>query len=78
MLHEKCEGCFKAEKGQCTIFESPAFQWRNGRKCFGYVNDPEVMLKMYEDMYKYNLMKGNDSSGIKRNIERYKKLVEQA
>ncbi|MBE0069829.1 hypothetical protein [Thermoanaerobacterium thermosaccharolyticum] len=78
MLSQKCEGCFKAEKGQCTVFVSPIFQWRDGRKCFGYVDDPAVMLKMYEDMYKYNLDRGNDVSLIKRNIERYQKLVEQA
>jgi len=53
MLSQKCEGCFKAEKGQCTVFVSPVFQWRDGRKCFGYVDDPAVMLKMYEDCLLY-------------------------
>jgi hypothetical protein len=46
-----CDGCLKKELGGriCSVFEDPAYQHRNG-KCFGYINDPKDMAKLYLDL----------------------------
>lgn len=75
MLPGKCSKCLKKEKNICTAFKDPNFQWRNGRRCYGYVDDPAQMLKMYEEMYAYNLQKGEITKSIERVIEYYKKQL---
>jgi hypothetical protein len=46
-----CDGCLKKEPGGriCSVFKDPAYQHRNG-KCFGYINDPKDMAKLYLDL----------------------------
>lgn len=71
-----CKNCLKFEKGKCTVFVSSHYQWRKG-KCFGYVDNPSDMLKMYKDMYEYNLKKGIDSTILKNRVDYYNKLCKK-
>ncbi|UZQ81898.1 hypothetical protein [Thermoanaerobacter sp. RKWS2] len=50
MLPKECSKCLKKDGNVCTAFNNPYFQWRNGRRCYGYVDSPAEMLKMYQEM----------------------------
>ena len=47
-ISEKCQKCLKNENGRCIAYKEFI-----GEGCLGYVDDPEDMIKMYEDMKEY-------------------------
>jgi hypothetical protein len=72
---KECSKCLKKDGILCTAFKDPRFQWRDGHRCYGYVDDPAQMLKMYQEMYEYNMLKGEKAESIKRAVEYYQKLL---
>ncbi len=50
---EGCRDCLKvAANGTCVAFTDPGFQHRNGM-CFGYIDDPEELSQVVDQMYSY-------------------------
>ncbi|WP_029688045.1 hypothetical protein [Thermoanaerobacter sp. A7A] len=47
-IPEKCQKCLKNENGRCIAYKEFI-----GEYCPGYVDDPEDMIKMYEDIKEY-------------------------
>lgn len=73
----QCNRCLKRAGNKCSVFSDPAYQWRDGRQCFGYVDKPEDMIKMYEEIQKYIMNKngydvGYTPTAIKKKIEKYR------
>jgi hypothetical protein len=75
MLPKECSKCLKENGNICIAFNDPYFQWKNGRRCYGYTDNPAEMLKMYQEMYEYNLLKNEDSESIKRIIAYYQEML---
>ncbi len=52
-----CEGCLKIQwrlgMKTCSVFKDPAYQHRDGRKCFGYTCLAKDMSKIYNEMADY-------------------------
>lgn len=70
----QCYRCLKRAGNECSVFIDPAYQWRKGKKCFGYVDEPLEMAKMYEDMAWYELNNNNaDFDAMKW----YKKMADE-
>jgi len=42
----KCHGCGLSFRDHCGVYDNPRDQWRNHRRCPGYMN--EKMLAEYE------------------------------
>lgn len=73
-IPKKCQSCLRSENGKCMAYIN--FE----RNCKIYTDDPQVMIKMYEDMLKYVELNGTKGDfrmkqEYKRKIAEYKEMI---
>lgn len=56
-LDPSCEGCVKVWDNRCRAFSEPAFQWRNGKTCWGRSEDKDWGKKLKTALEKYKLVR---------------------
>lgn len=70
---KQCKNCLKKLGDECPVFLDPAYQWREGKKCFGYTDNPVQMAKIYGDMARYTLQ----YKGMSETVKYYKRMADE-
>jgi len=51
---EQCKKCEKKTMtGYCSVFDDPAFFWRDGKECWGFTNDPNWNKDFMQSLEQY-------------------------
>ena len=65
-LMPQCDGCALPDygTGTCTVFVDPAYQHREGRRCWGRCASAQEMVGRLEAIVAHNEKAGTNSAGV--------------
>jgi hypothetical protein len=56
---DACKGCLNIRiDNKCEIINEPCYMWKDGHKCWAYVDDPEVIISRLREIFNYSSIKG--------------------
>ena len=73
----KCDGCFLVDfrQGICTAFIEPAYQWQDGKTCWGRCDSVGGMICRLEDIIAYAAGRGQVVKRAETEIEEWMALL---